>query len=168
MDYYFINEYQYTPEILSEGMEAWWHKRLKKGYRDITVMVILIALSFFLTWKLWILALEILPLFNVVLFQKKKKNAIKIEKERLKVLFKDTVPVFRVEIGEEIRMTTSNGEKHVSFADVEDLVETEHLFVLLIKGNMTISLDKRCFLRGDEVRCREYLEERIYAANPDS
>lgn len=162
MDYYFINEYQYTPEILSEGMEAWWRKKFKKGYIDMTVLLILIALSSFITWKLWLLTLEILPLSFMVLFQKKKKNAVKNEQERLKVLFKDTVPVFRVEIGEEIRMTTFNGERHVSFADIEGFMETDNLFLLFLKGNMAISLDKRCFLQGDEEGCRKYLKEHIH------
>lgn len=52
--------------------------------------------------------------------------------DEMKVIYKDVVPSIRVEIGEDIHLLSDKRESCVSFSDVEDMVESDHLIVLLL------------------------------------
>lgn len=41
------------------------------------------------------------------------------------------------------------------------MVETDHMIVLLIRGSMTVALDKKGFLSGTADECIDYLKEQI-------
>lgn len=159
----FRNEYEYTPDVMSEGITAWWKKKynLKNGYLLSGILFVLL-LSGCLYLKRWeFLTLELLPLLMIFFFYKKMKLAVKTEQEKMKVIFPDSVPVFHVEIGEDICMITPKADTHVPFSDIEDMIETKNLIILMVKGMMTVTLDKRGFKQGDVDACIEYLKERL-------
>lgn len=145
---HFVNEYEYTPDILQESIGAWWDYKYKDGYRSMLAVFILIAVLSVVMKRPVFLVAELAPLFVVVLFRFKKKKSIQIEQERIDILFRGTDLFCRVEVGEDISFTSLNGNRRIQFSDVENYIETRNLIVLLVKGSMTISLDKKGFREG--------------------
>ena len=145
---HFVNEYEYTPDILQESIGAWWDYKYKDGYRSMLAVFILIAVLSIVMKRPVFLVVELAPLFVVVLFRFKKKKSIQIEQERIDILFRGTDLFCRVEVGEDISFTSLKGNRRIQFSDVENYLETRNLIVLFIKGSMTISLDKKGFREG--------------------
>lgn len=169
---YFVNEYQYTDEIISECITAQVRRRS---------IVLYIATAFFILYAFLLILLPciyvgafifnglsseelmviLLPMMLIWLCVRRKNRAIKLSQERIRVLFKNTVPIYRIEIGEDIHMSSSRSESNISFSDVVKMIETENLIILMIRGNLTTILDKRGFKQGEADACKRYLRERI-------
>ena len=99
------------------------------------------------------------PLLICVCIRRKNK-AIRTHQERIKVVYQDEAPVYRIEIGKDIHATSPKSERTISFPDVMKMIETKNLMILMIRGNLTITLDKRGFIQGDADTCRQYLKEK--------
>lgn len=157
----FINEYEYAFDMISEGITACWYKKynIKRGYLLAGVLFLLLILVCLYEKRWEFLALELLPLLLILLFHNKVKAAVKLEQERMKVIFPDCAPILRVEIGEDICMVTPKAETHVQFSDMENIIETKNLIILMVKGMMTVTLDKRGFKQGNVEECMAYLNE---------
>ena len=160
----FINEYEYTHDVISEGISAWWHKKynFKKGCLLCSILFLLILLLSLYEKRWELLALELLPslilMLMIPLLHKKVKLAVQSEQERMRIIFPDGIPVIQVEIGEDICMITPKAETRVRFSDVEDVIETKNLIVLIIKGMMTVMLDKRGFQQGNADECMRFIK----------
>ena len=157
----FINEYEYTTDIISETMAVWWGRRFRNGYISMGICILLSLGLFLLRKQSVYLLLGLFCVLLIVLFKVKEKRAVKLEQERMKVLYKDAVPVTRVEISEDIYTSTNKRESRISFSDVENVVETKNLIILFIKGSMTLTLDKKGFISGNADECINYLKEHI-------
>ena len=157
----FINEYEYTFDIISEGITAYWHKKynIKRGYLLSGILFLLLLLVCLYEKRWGFLALELLPLLLILFFHNKVKVAVKLEQERMKVIFLDNTPLLRVEIGEDICMITPTAETHVQFSDIENIIETKNLIILMVKGMMTVTLDKIGFKQGNADECIQYIKE---------
>lgn len=158
---HFINEYEYTPDILEESTGAWWDCKFKAGYRSMLVVFILIAVLSITLKKPVLLLVELAPIFVITLFRLKKKKAIQIEQERVDTLFRNSALLYRVEVGEDISVTSSKGENHIQFSDVEGYTETKNLIILFIRGSMTLALDKKGFREGTEEAFMSLLADTI-------
>lgn len=158
---HFVNEYKYTTDIISESMAVFWMRYFRNGYKSMGIFILLILCLALFRMQLIYLLLEPLPILMIVLFKVKEKRSVKLEQERMKVIYKDAVPSIRIEIGEDIHCLSDKRESSVSFSDVEDMVETDHLIVLFIRGSMTMVLDKEGFLSGTADECIKYLKEHI-------
>lgn len=145
---HFVNEYEYTPDILKESTRAWWDCKYKDGYRSMLMVSIVIVVLSIVMKRPVILLAEVAPLFVVMLFRLKKKKSIQLEQERVDILFRGLSLTCRVEIGEDISVTSSKGKNRIQFSDVENYIETRNLIVLLVKGSMTVALDKKGFKEG--------------------
>lgn len=145
---HFVNEYEYTPDILQESIGSWWDYKFKDGYRSMLAVFILIAVLSIVMKRPVFLFAELAPFFVVVLFRFKKKKSIQIEQERIDILFRDLDLFCRVEVGEDIYFSSLKGNRRIQFSDVENYIETRNLIVLLIKGSMTVALDKKGFREG--------------------
>lgn len=145
---HFVNEYEYTPDILKESTGAWWDRMFRDGYRSMLMVSIVIVVLSIVMKRPVILLAEVAPLFVVMLFLLKKKKSIQLEQERVDILFRGLSLTYRVEIGEDISVTSSKGKSRIQFSDVENYIETRNLIVLLVKGSMTVALDKRGFKEG--------------------
>ena len=157
----FVNEYKYTTNIISESMAAWWGKRFRSGYISMGICMVLLLILALLKMQWIYFVLELAPISVLVLFRVKVKNAVKLERERMEVVYKDTIPVIRVEIGEDIHVSSDNRDSRVSFSDVENVVETKNLYVLFLKGSLTVALDKKGFTSGNANECLSYIKEHI-------
>lgn len=157
----FINEYEYTFDIISEGITAYWHKKynIKRGYMLSGILFLLLLLVCLYEKRWAFFALELLPMLLILFFHNKVKVAVKLEQERMKVIFLDSAPIFRIEIGEDICMITPTAETHVQFSDIENIIETKNLIILMVKGNMTVTLDKRGFKQGNADACTQFMKK---------
>ena len=169
---YFVNEYRNTDEVIAECVTAQVHRRS---------VVLYIAIGYCTLWGLYMIAFDIyfgaFSIYNVLssyelttiivtvllvwLCIRRKNRAIRMQQERIRVFYKDAIPVYRIEIGEDIHMTTLGSERNISFSDVMKLIETKNLMILLVRGNLEVTLDKRGFVQGDADECRQYLKEKI-------
>lgn len=160
----FVNEYEYTFDVISESISAWW--RRKYNFKMGCISSVLLALLIFLIslykerWMLFA-ALIPLPFLYIIFILQKMKMAVKLEKEKIKVIFPDSVPILQVEIGEDICMITPKSETRVQFSDIEDIIVTKNLIILMVKGMMTVTLDKKGFKQGNAGECLEYLKGHI-------
>lgn len=169
---YFVNEYRNTNEIISECVTAQVHRRS---------IVLYVAIGCYALWALYMIAMDIyfgafsiytllssyelmviiLTALLIWLCIRRKNRAVRTQQERIRVFFKDEIPVYRIEIGEDIHMTTLGSERSISFSDVRKMIETKNLMILLVRGNLAVTLDKRGFVLGDADECRQYLKEKI-------
>ena len=169
---YFVNEYRNSDEIIAECVTAQVHRRS---------IVLYIAIGCYALWTLYMIAMDIyfgaFSIYNVLssyefmtiiltalliwLCIRRKNRAIRMQQERIKVFFKDEIPFYHIEIGEDIHITTLGSERNISFSDVMKLIETKNLMILLVRGNLEATLDKRGFVQGDADECRQYLKEKI-------
>lgn len=159
----FVNEYKYNEAVISEVMAAWWGRALRLSYIVVGVCALL-AVVLFLSDSGWMsLTLLLMCILAIVVLKGKEKHAVKLELERLEVIYKNTIPTFYIEIGDEIHTITDHSENRVSLSDVKKVVETKNLIVLFTKGNMTVTLDKNGFLSGNADECMDYLKTYIKA-----
>lgn len=167
----FVNEYRNTDEIIAECVTAQVRRRsvilyIGIGYFIVCALFLLsmrinFGVSIFYGWSPQELVTIIMPPLLIWLCIRRKNRAIRMQQERIKVLFKDAAPVYRIEIGEDIHAASPESERNISFSDVMKLIETENLIILMIRGNLTITLDKRGFIQGDADTCRQYLKEKM-------
>lgn len=158
---HFVNEYEYTPDVLEESVGAWWDCMFKAGYRSMLVVFILIAALSIVMKRPVLLLVELAPLFIIVLFKLKKKKSIQIEKERVDTLFRNSALTYRVEVGEDISVTSAKGNNRIPFSDVENYIETKNLIILFTKGSMTVTLDKKGFREGTKEAFMSFLTDKI-------
>lgn len=158
---HFVNEYEYTPDVVKESVGAWWDCKLKAGYRSMLAVFILIAALSIAMRQPVVLLAELAPLFVIVLFQLKKKKAVQIELERVNILFRGSSLSYHVEVGEDISVTSSKGSNRISFSDVESYIETKNLIILFTKGSMTLALDQKGFREGTKEAFMSLLADKI-------
>lgn len=156
----FVNEYEYTQDIMKESVGAWWDYKFKGGYRSMLVGFLLITIVAIVGKRPVLLLLEIIPVFVIVLSILKKKKAIQMEQERSEVLFRSSASC-RLEVGGDISVTSPRGSNRIQFSDVENYMETKNLIVLLIKGGMTLAFDKNGFKEGTKDEFLSFLADKM-------
>ena len=130
------NELKYTKEVVEEYQRAYWSRALRMPK---AISWALLGLGIF--WLVWNLAVDdvisvagltavVGGIFLLILIRWKVKKAIQMELDRLEVL--------------------------CSVA----LRQTEHLLVLLFRGNMTLPLAKDGFSGGDWRDCERLIQAR--------
>ena len=168
---YFVNEYRNTDEVIAECITAQIRKRsvvlyIAIGYFILCALYFLSMHIYFVGsilygWSYQELVTIILPPLLIWVCIRRKNRAIRTHQERIKVVYQDEAPVYRIEISEDIHATGPKNERTISFSDVMKLIETKNLMILMIRGNLTITLDKRGFIQGDADACRQYLKEKM-------
>lgn len=158
---HFVNEYGYTQAILEESIGAWWDYKFKGMHRSMLIVSILIlAVAALKRWPVFLLA-ELAPLFIILLFRYKKKKAVQSEWERIDVLYHGTDLRYRVEVDGDITFTSPKARSRIRFSDVEGYIETKDLIVLLIRGSMTLPLDKKGFKEGTKEAFMSLLADKV-------
>lgn len=155
---HFVNEYHYTPQLSEESLRAWWKWKLKKPAIFTLVFLALSVVLLILHPSAKNLLLVVLAAGIFVMMKFKANAGVKTEKERLRVLYPDEPPVLTVEVGEKITLKSPQNERAVQFADVEAILETPNLFVLCVKGSLTLAISKTGFTEGSAESCRAYLK----------
>lgn len=129
------------------------------------ILTALIFLYFFLMLiirrNLVYLFLELLPILLLLLIRVKVSRAIKIEKERYQVNYRNTVPLMHIEIGQDILYRIEDKEKHLSLSDIKKVLETPDMIVICLRGNLILPVKKTGFIQGDVEHCVKYLRSQI-------
>lgn len=157
----FVNQYEYTPQIISESVGAWWRKKFRYVPPVCITMIILLIFLFIFTKDYLYLILELCPVLLLDLYFLKIRRAIKHEQERVETISNGSPAIIKVTLNEKIHTESSQTERHVDYSSLEDLVETENLIVLMFKGSMTIALSKTGFLKGNYRDCLTFLHQII-------
>ena len=161
MDNFFVSEFQYTEECIPEYLKRWWRENLIVSY----ILTALVFLYFFLMLiirrNLVYLFLELLPVLLLLLIRVKVSRAIKIEKERYQVNYRNTVPLMHIEIGQDILYRIEDKEKHLSLSDIKKVLETPDMIVICLRGNLILPVKKTGFIQGDVEHCVKYLRSQI-------
>ena len=135
--------------MYSEYLKRWWRENLIVSY----ILTALVFLYFFLMLiirrNLVYLFLELLPILLLLLIRVKVSRAIKIEKERYQVNYRNTVPLMHIEIGQDILYRIEDKEKHLSLSDIKKVLETPDMIVICLRGNLILPVKKTGFIQGD-------------------
>ena len=75
----FVNQYEYTPQIISESVGAWWRKKFRYVPPVCITMIILLIFLFIFTKDYLYLILELCPVLLLDLYFLKIRRAIKHE-----------------------------------------------------------------------------------------
>ena len=153
----FVNEYEYTPEIIKESTGSWWNYKFKNAYKEMIILLIMIIIIFFVTQNIKWLLFGIMPMIPIVLIYIKKKIAIKTELERAQVIYNSKPPVIKLILDKKITMITSTGERILELKNIESFIETKNLVVLMVKGSMTVAFTKEGFKEGTYKELLSYL-----------
>lgn len=156
----FINEFDYSKNIIPEYMKKWWNEKLKVSYILTSGLAVYLLIMLILHKNIIFLVLEILPVLLIVLITVKISKAIRTEKARFEVNYKGSIPLLHIEIGEDIYYRTDGKESHFAFSDMEKVLETKNLIIICFRGDLTLPLSKKGFLRGNAGECLAYLRER--------
>ena len=154
-----VNQYEYSESIIKESINSWWNIKFKWCYLIVLVLIITMLTLFIITKKIQWILLFFFSFLPLILLYFKKSNAVKIEKEKLNTIYKNKPLIIKVVIDNDIKTITSKGEKCVIFKEIEYYVETKNLIVLIIKGNMTIAIDKKGFIEGNYNSLIELLKQ---------
>lgn len=76
---HFVNEYEYTQDILKESIGSWWDWKFRDRFRSMLIISVLIAVLVIVIKQPLFLLAELVPLFLIILFnttlQLFKRNA---------------------------------------------------------------------------------------------
>ena len=147
-----VNKYINTKAIVKEYQKAWWNNRYKK---EIIVMIIVLLIGIFMLVTqiveknikiMNLLAFIVLPILYFGMYFYKKQRAFKLEEKRFQERYKETNNrEIKIRFDDVIKVTTNKNTIDVSYEKIKKYVETKNLIVLLIEGDMTITLKKDSF-----------------------
>ncbi len=76
---HFVNEYEYTQDIITESIGSWWDWKFRDRFRSMLIISVLIAVLVIVIKQPLFLLAELVPLFLIILFnttlQLFKRNA---------------------------------------------------------------------------------------------
>ncbi|MBQ6888947.1 MAG: hypothetical protein IJN54_15715 [Lachnospiraceae bacterium] len=157
----FVNEYEYNEAVIKESMQAWCRNKFKRYWIEMPILFVITIVLYLLTGEVLCLIASFISALAFLLTFVNQKKAVKVEQERTEVTYKGIVPTLQITIAEDIYTVSPQVERHLDFTSVEKILETKNLIVLLLKGNMTITLCKTGFTEGTWENCLTYLKNMI-------
>lgn len=158
---FFVSEFQYTEECIPEYLKRWWRENLIVSHILTALVFLYFSLMLIIRRNLVYLFLELLPVLLLLLIRFKVSRAIKVEKERYQVNYRNTVPLMHIEIGQDILYRIEDKEKHLSLSDIKKVLETPDMIVICLRGNLILPVKKTGFIQGDAEHCIKYLRSQI-------
>lgn len=162
-----VNKYNYTEDIIKEYQNAWWRNEFKIGNVSM-VATFIIAITMlvlkFNNGSISILSslLIALPILYFISYPIKKNKAIKMETEKYQKSYNRKNNKIEIKLENNNIIINSNGNKtEVEYVKVKKIIETKNLIVILLKGDMTISLKKDSFIDGTSDECKRFLKEKM-------
>lgn len=155
------NTYQHTPENGKEMVNAWFNYKLGKIQIILVLALIIDMINLVFTPSILDLILLVVLIALIIIYAIKRRQIIKIERERLKVLYKDDYPIIRIELTDEIHMASPTSERMIAYSDIKKVVQSKHFIVLVIKGEMTVGLSKDGFEEGTAKECLDLLKQKM-------
>lgn len=160
METKFVNRYQYDPKTAKEAMSCYWHHKSRRAYVVLGVMVAFFCiLSPVFETELFLIP-AIIGLIGFLSLYIQQRGAISAELKNVKQNFHTDSPFLKVEIDDsEIRTTVSNTKNKVPVTSITSYKETKNMYVLFLKGQMTLALKKDRFEKGSSEEFRVWLTQ---------
>lgn len=102
-----------------------------------------------------------MPALLLLLIRIKVARAIKVEKERYQVNYRNSAPLLHIEIGQDILYKVAGKESKLSLSDMEKVLETPNMIVICFRGNLILPVKKTGFIQGDVDHCLRYLRNQV-------
>ena len=164
------NKYKYTKEIIKEYQNAWWNSEFRVGNISMVVTTF-IAIGLLVqaihnkSIGVYTVLLLLMPVLYFIMFPIRKKKAIKVEMDKYSRMYENTDNTIKIALDDKIQIKTAGGKTEVTYDRIKKYIETKNLIILLLKGDMTISLKKDSFTKGTEEECKKLLKEKIKFKN---
>ena len=75
-------------------------------------------------------------------------------------LYKNQNNKIEIKMDKNIIIKSNGNETEVEYDKVKKIIETKNLIVIILKGDMTISLKKDSFVDSTPEECKKFLEEK--------
>ncbi|MDY6286677.1 MAG: YcxB family protein [Bilifractor sp.] len=155
----FINRYRYDKEAAKEAMGAYWRWKNRKAYWVLGVMVAFFTiLSPIFETEMFLIPALIGVIGFVSLFVQESQSISK-ERSNIRQAFKTDAPWLKIEIDDEtIHTTVSNTQRKVSIDNIVGYKETKNMYVVFLRGQLTIAMKKDSFELGTGEAFKAFLD----------
>lgn len=155
------NTYQHTPENGKEIVNAWFNYKLGKMQILLVVLLIIDILNLVFTPSTLDFILLVVIIGLMILYAIKRGQTIKMENDRLNVLYKEDYPTIITELTDEIHSVSPNADRMIAYSDIKKVAQSKNFIVLMMKGEMTVALHKDGFEEGTTKECLELLKQKM-------
>ncbi|MBE5975342.1 MAG: YcxB family protein [Paenibacillaceae bacterium] len=102
------------------------------------------------------------PVFLVGVLIAKLEKVIRLNRQRMQVMYGKSDCECMVEFKDLILMTTENkNQREISYQHILKHIETKNLIILILEGRMFIPLDKNGFIEGDAESFIKFVDGKI-------
>lgn len=157
----YINEYTYSEEMIRESLLAKWYNKNKKTYVIIAAFIVIMLIMAIVKTNWIFLIFVALFLALGAFYELIKRRIVKNDLEKAKILYENGTVSIRVEIADAIRAKSESNEKEILFSDVEKVIQSRNLILIILKGGMTFTLSKDGFQEGTAEDCFNYLKRKL-------
>ena len=157
----FVNEYDYTEELAAESITAWWKWKTGKSKVLLYAIIILSAAFVIFQQEMLFLIPVAVAAASLLIVRFRVRTGIKTEKERLQVLNAGKPLHMKIEIKDKLYMTSKDQSRTIELANVVAYKETEHMYVLFLKGSLTLACKKEGFTLGTDEEFLQFLSQLV-------
>lgn len=155
----FICDFEYSPEIAEEAITLW----LRRKQRVLIPLTVSLATFLFVMGYLVkdnkIFALGFLAIAIFLFIKIQNKRQIAAEKKRQESTFKSDKLYFHIEIGDDIAFRQGGQFRHIEFSNLNYILESKNLYLIVLKGDILIPLLKTGFIQGTVDGCINHLSK---------
>jgi len=165
----FKNETTYTKEVHKEEYLALWMHRKGAKLTIFLVQVIILLTIILVIYEAWTDTINIgimvyisIPVIFVMVGGLMIYYDIKESYQMLQGIFQDKNPVLIYEIEDHIKEhnSISGGDNTFDYCQIYKIVESKNLIVLILNGNLMISLKKNGFTQGSWNECKDFIGQK--------
>ena len=147
--HHFVNRYRYDKATAKEAMGAYWKWKNRKAFVALGVMVAFFCVLSPVFETVLFLIPALIGVIGFISLYVQMTQSIAVERKNIANTFRTDAPWLKIEIDDEwIHTTVSNTKKKVPVTDIIRCQETKNMFVLFLKGQMTLALRRDSFEAG--------------------
>jgi hypothetical protein len=159
MKHDFINRYKYDKANAKEAMGTYWKWKNQKAYVVLGSMVAFFCVLSPVFETALFLIPALIGLIGFISLYVQQSQSVSLELSNIKKTFKTDAPYLKIEIDDEfVHTTVSNTRRKVPVSDIENYKETKNMYVLFIKGQMTLALRKDSFEKGTPEEFKAFID----------
>ncbi|MFI3307555.1 MAG: YcxB family protein [Mycoplasmatota bacterium] len=153
--------YEHNLKNSKEIAEAWFNNKAKKINIIIYIFIVLLIIAMIFSFQILYLLFFGLLLIVKVVYIKKRKDLVNMEGARLKVIYKDKPLNVTVELDDKIHLISNKSQRVLEYSDILEIIQSKNFIVLVVKGQMTIAINKNNFETGSAKECLKLLKEKL-------
>lgn len=159
----FENKFTITKDIIREYQMAFWFHRKQIKVLGAILSIIIVASIFLM--KYFILFDIGLILFAASLLYVRIRNEINLEYQRYQTIYKnhEITAHYRFDKAITIINDINGKENETALSTIVKLIESKHMYILLLKANIIVPIKKDAFMKGNEKDFKEFINQCIAA-----